>query len=79
MPARDGWHVWRAVEGHGIGRGVDAKPPGKPRALGALIALLAVGGAIGGGLLGQPSIGLLAGIGTGALLAILFWLVDRRS
>ena len=51
----------------------------QPRALGALIALLTLGGAIGGGLLGQPVIGMLAGLAAGALIALLFWLQDRRA
>ena len=36
-----------------------------PTGAGAIIALLIMTGAIGGGLLGQPSIGLLVGTGAG--------------
>ncbi len=50
-----------------------------PRGGGAIIALLALAGVIGGGLLGQPSAGLLAGLGLGAALAVLLWLRDRRG
>lgn len=45
---------------------------------GSAIALLAIAGTIAGGLLGQPSAGLLAGIAAGALIALLIWLADRR-
>ncbi|MEP2101525.1 MAG: hypothetical protein ABJP02_02730 [Parasphingorhabdus sp.] len=34
-------------------------------------------GAIVGGLLGQPSIGFLAGLATGALIATAIWYFDR--
>lgn len=53
--------------------------PRNPRSLGILFAILPLGGAIGAGLLGQPVIGLLAGLGLAALLTTLFWLVDRRG
>ncbi|WP_336973210.1 hypothetical protein [Sphingobium aromaticiconvertens] len=44
---------------------------------GAIIALLILAGTIGGGLMGQPSIGLLAGAAVGVLIAILLWLRER--
>jgi uncharacterized BrkB/YihY/UPF0761 family membrane protein len=44
---------------------------------GAIIALLILVGTIGGGLVGQPSIGLLAGAAIGVLIAILLWLRER--
>ena len=50
-----------------------------PTGAGAIIALLIMAGAIGGGLLGQPSIGLLAGVAAGVLIAVLLWLRDRRK
>ncbi|WP_313333088.1 hypothetical protein [Sphingobium yanoikuyae] len=49
-----------------------------PTGAGAIIALLIMAGAIGGGLLGQPSIGLLAGTGAGILIALLLWLRERK-
>lgn len=44
---------------------------------GAIIALLIMVGTIGGGLMGQPSIGLLTGTAAGILIAILLWLRER--
>lgn len=52
--------------------------PRSPRSLGILFAILPLGGAIGGGLMGQPVIGLLAGVGLAMVLTTLFWLADRR-
>ena len=48
-----------------------------PTGAGAIIAFLILACTIGGGLLGQPSIGLLAGAGAGVLIAILLWLRER--
>lgn len=48
-------------------------PSGGPLGPGAPIAMLIIAGVIVGGLLGQPSIGLLVGAGLGILVAILFW------
>ncbi len=48
-----------------------------PTGAGAFIALLILAGTIGGGLLGQPSAGLLVGTGAGILLALLLWLRER--
>jgi hypothetical protein len=45
---------------------------------GSILAISIIAGTVGGIIVGQPSIGVLAGVGTGALLAILFWLNDRR-
>jgi len=50
-----------------------------PRAGGAAIALLAIGGVVIGNHFGQASIGLLAGLGSGAAIALGLWLADRRS
>lgn len=44
---------------------------------GAIIALLILAGTIMGGLLGQPSLGLLIGAALGALIALLLWLRER--
>lgn len=50
-----------------------------PTGAGAIIAFLILGGAITGGLMGQPSIGLLTGVGAGIVIALLLWLRDRRK
>ncbi|ETI60022.1 hypothetical protein C100_20100 [Sphingobium sp. C100] len=48
-----------------------------PTGAGAIIALLIILGAIGGGIFGQPSIGLLAGLALGILIALLLYLRER--
>jgi hypothetical protein len=50
-----------------------------PTGAGALIALLILAGTIIGGMMGQPSAGLLIGAGAGALIALLLWLYERRK
>lgn len=60
------------------------KKPASPRrrggmAGGSLLALSVVAGAVIGTLNGQPSIGFLIGLGVGALLLLLVFLLDRRS
>jgi hypothetical protein len=45
---------------------------------GSILAISIIAGTVGGIIVGQPSIGILAGVGAGALLAILFWLNERR-
>lgn len=49
-----------------------------PAAGGVLIAIGAIGGAVAGLFLGEPSKGLLLGLGAGAGMAIAIWLIDRR-
>lgn len=49
-----------------------------PRSAGILFTLLPLAGAIGIGFLGEPVIGLVAGLGLAAVLTTLFWLLDRR-
>ena len=49
------------------------------RAGGAIIAGAILAGVAGGILLGQPSIGFLAGTGLGIAAALLLWLRDRRG
>lgn len=44
---------------------------------GVFIAIGTIAGAVIGGLMGQPSIGLLAGLVVGALAACALWLKDR--
>ncbi|HEX9946600.1 MAG TPA: hypothetical protein VGA98_03585 [Allosphingosinicella sp.] len=48
------------------------------RAAGSVLAISIIAGAVAGSIVGQPSIGFLAGLAAGVLLAILFWLNDRR-
>jgi F0F1-type ATP synthase assembly protein I len=48
------------------------------RAGGAILAGAILAGVIVGAILGQPSIGFLAGTGLGVLIALLIWLRDRR-
>jgi hypothetical protein len=50
-----------------------------PTGAGAIIAFLILGGAIVGGFMGQPSIGLLAGTGIGVAIALLLWLRERNK
>jgi hypothetical protein len=49
-----------------------------PQAGGFIIAVGVLAGTVVGGLEGQPSIGLLAGLGIGVVAAVAVWLVDRR-
>lgn len=46
---------------------------------GSLVAIGTILGTIGGGLLGQPSAGLIVGLGVGVLAAIAIWLNDRQG
>jgi hypothetical protein len=46
---------------------------------GFFIAALTMIGVIAGGFLGQPSIGLLAGLGLGTAIAILIWWRERGN
>jgi len=48
-----------------------------PTGSGAIIALLILAGTIGGGLLGQPTIGLLSGLALGIIIALLIYLGER--
>jgi uncharacterized BrkB/YihY/UPF0761 family membrane protein len=48
------------------------------RAGGFILAVCILAGAIGGGLFGQPSAGLLAGGAFGVLIALALWWRDRR-
>lgn len=52
--------------------------PRNPRAGGALVALCTLAGAVVGAVTRQPTIGIVAGVLFGALLATLLWLQDRR-
>ncbi len=56
----------------------NAPPPRRtPIGGGVFIAIGLVTGAVTGGLMGQPSIGLLAGLGVGAAATALLWWRDR--
>lgn len=66
---------WRAGTGRGRGSAM-ANRPG-PQAGGFIIAVAIMAGTIIGGLKNQPSIGLLAGLGLGVLIAVAIWLRDR--
>lgn len=48
-----------------------------PTGAGAIIAFCILGGTIIGGMMGQPSVGLLSGTALGALIALLLWLRER--
>ncbi|SIN62012.1 hypothetical protein SAMN02745824_0994 [Parasphingorhabdus marina DSM 22363] len=49
-----------------------------PNAGGFFLAAGCIGGVIVGSFLGQPSIGFLAGLGLGGLVALAMWLRDRN-
>ena len=68
---------WRAGAGRGRGSAM-ANRPG-PQAGGFIIAVAILAGTIIGGLNGQPSIGLLAGLGLGVVAALAVWLRDRAK
>jgi uncharacterized membrane protein len=48
------------------------------QAAGSVLAISIIAGAVAGSIAGQPSIGVLVGVSAGVLIAILFWLNDRR-
>jgi hypothetical protein len=50
----------------------------RPRAGGSLLAIAILLGTLIGAILGQPSIGFLAGTGLGVILLGLIWLGERR-
>jgi uncharacterized membrane protein len=50
----------------------------QPRSAGIFIALGAIIGVVYGTFQGQPSIGLIAGLSGGVLIAGIFWFIDRR-
>ncbi|GAY20929.1 MULTISPECIES: hypothetical protein [Sphingobium] len=49
----------------------------EPIGAGAILALTILGGTIVGGLMGQPSAGLLGGTALGIVIAVLLWVRDR--
>jgi hypothetical protein len=48
------------------------------QAAGSVLAISIIAGAVAGVIVGQPSIGFLVGLGAGVLIALLFWLNERR-
>ena len=54
-------------------------PPRSTRAGGFLLAIALLVGVVAGSLLGQPSLGFLAGLGVGLAAIALLWLADRRG
>ena len=48
------------------------------QAAGSVLAISIIAGAVAGVIVGQPSIGFLVGLAAGLLIAILFWLNERR-
>ncbi len=46
---------------------------------GFFIAMLTIAGTVIGGLQGQPTIGLLAGLAIGIVIALALWLFDRAK
>jgi hypothetical protein len=52
-------------------------PSRSPLGGGCLLSLCLIGGVILGVQKGQPSLGLLAGLGVGTFLAVLVWAWDR--
>jgi len=54
------------------------RPSSTPAAGGFLIAIATTFGAFLGATQGQPSAGLMIGLGAGVALALAVWLLDRR-
>jgi hypothetical protein len=48
------------------------------QAAGFILAISILAGAVAGAIVGQPSIGFLAGLAAGVAISLLFWLTDRR-
>lgn len=57
----------------------NSRKPANPVGLGAPLAFLIIAGVIVGGLLGQPSVGLLVGTGLGIAIAVIAWRAARRE
>ena len=56
-----------------------AAPPKNKKGGGVFIVLALVIGVIAGIVLGQPSVGMAAGLGFGVAIALFVWLWDRRA
>ncbi|MGA9581779.1 MAG: hypothetical protein WBR13_07410 [Allosphingosinicella sp.] len=48
------------------------------QAAGFILAISILAGAVGGAIVGQPSIGFLAGLAAGVAISLIFWLIERR-
>ena len=72
MASRVGTWQWRAMR-----RPDSDRRPKDPAAGGLLLAVGAVVGAVVGYLWEQPSLGLVLGLGVGAMAAAAVWLGDR--
>ena len=57
----------------------ETKPEKTRMAGGFFVALGLLGGAIAGVAKGQPSIGMVAGLGLGMAAALFVWFLDRRK
>jgi hypothetical protein len=68
---------WRRHDDRGRGDAMADRPG--PQAGGFIIAVAILAGTIIGGLMNQPSIGLLAGLAIGVAVALALWLADRRK
>jgi hypothetical protein len=55
-----------------------SKRPRSSQAAGFILAMSILAGALAGAIVGQPSIGFLAGLAAGVAIALLFWLNERR-
>ncbi|MEA3008643.1 MAG: hypothetical protein QOJ91_335 [Sphingomonadales bacterium] len=55
-----------------------SQPTRSAQAAGFILAISILIGAVAGIIVGQPSIGFLAGLGTGLLVTVAFWLKERR-
>jgi hypothetical protein len=71
------WHGWHRVPNRGKGCAMTTDRPKPPTGAGAIIAFLVMAGTIIGGFLRQPSIGLLAGLGLGIIIAVILWRRER--
>src|SRR3546814_1400918 len=82
MPLRDNVPISVRLASHREAwqrRCMTEKQPQARQGAGAFIALLTITGAIAGGLAGQPTIGLLAGLGAGIVVAIVMWRSEEHT
>ena len=55
-----------------------AEPGRYSQAGGSILAMSIIAGTVAGVIVRQPSIGFLVGTGAGIVIALLYWLHDRR-